>query len=322
MNREDVKHTLSSGIKVNFIFNSNIPLNYCYWDTVNTYECYKTIKESSSSLSNLTITIMYNIPEKTTISSVTDNIETIFNSYIARSNSEIFRHAPNSDSKVPSWTSYNPLDKMFSFESELFFKVKVDTSSIRQCSYLTSGQQVSDHYQYANLSKTSICSNELITKNSANPTQCSFSSGIFSSTHFLTVCQGYQADEKVIYTNVITHKTSGNSFSVDAILYRTLENFYKVDIINTTTNVVFSTLSYDSVSFPKDKSNLYEEILTKLNHVLDSYKEDYNIETTYSYTVSNPNSVSVNIKSKNSYISNLLFKDSYVDQNTKVLQAI
>ena len=97
-----------------------------------------------------------------------------------------------------------------------------------------------------------------------------------------------------------------------AIDTKPLENFYKVDIINTTTNVVFSTLSYDSVSFPKDKSNLYEEILTKLNHVLDSYREDYNIETTYSYTVSNPNSVSVNIKSKNSYISNLLFKDSFI----------
>ena len=210
---------------------------------------------------------------------------------------------------------------MFSFESELFFKVKVDTSSIRQCSYLTSSQQVSDHYQYANLSKSSTCSNEVITKGSVNPTPCMFTSGI-SSPHFLTICQGYQADEKVIYTNVLTHKTSGNSFSVDAILYRTLENFYKVDIINTTTNVVFSTLSYDSVSFPKDKSDLYEEISTKLNHVLDSYREDYNIETTYSYTVSNLNSVSVNIKSKNSYISNLLFKDSHVDQNTKVLQAI
>jgi homoserine dehydrogenase len=67
---------------------------------------------------------------------------------------------------------------------------------------------------------------------------------------------------------------------------------------------------------------LYEEILTKLNHLLDSYKEDYNIETTYSYAVSDVNVVSVNIKSKNSYISNLLSKDSHVVQNNKVLQAI
>ena len=106
------------------------------------------------------------------------------------------------------------------------------------------------------------------------------------------------------------------------VLYRTLENVYKVDIVNTTTNVIFSTLSYDLISFSKDKSNLYKEILTKLDHVLDSYKEDYNIETTYSYVESNISPVSVNIKSKNSYISNLLSKDSYVVQNNKVFQAI
>jgi hypothetical protein len=214
---------------------------------------------------------------------------------------------------------------MFAFESELFFKVKVDTASIRQCSYLTCGgsnSQVSDNYQYANLTKTSVCSNELITKNSINPTQCVFSSGIFSSAHFLTTCSGYSPDEKVIYTNTFTHKTSGNSFTVDAVLYRSLENFYKVDIINTSTNVVFSTLSYDSISFPKDKSNLYEEILIKFNNLLDSYREDYNIETTYDYTVSNVTPISVNIKSKNSYISSLLFKDSNVDQINKVLQTI
>jgi hypothetical protein len=325
MSRENIQHKLANGVNVVFVHKQDVPVNYCYWDTVSTYAEYRAITGSNLPLSDLTININYNIPDKTVIDTIGTNIETIFKSYIENSNLKIFRETPNFDSKLPSWTSYNPEYKMFAFESELFFKVKVDTASIRQCSYLTCGgsnSQVSDSYQYANLTKTSVCSNELITKNSINPTQCVFSSGIFSSAHFLTTCSGYSADEKVIYTNTLTHKTSGNSFSVDAILYRTLENFYKVDIINTTTNVVFSTLSYDSVSFPKDKSNLYEEILTKLNHVLDSYREDYNIETTYSYTVSNLNSVSVNVKSKNSYISNLLFKDSHVDQNTKVLQAI
>jgi hypothetical protein len=322
MSRANFQHTLSNGIKINFVLNEDIPINYCYWDTVTDYQSYKTIKESDLSLSDLTFNIIYNIPQNTTISSVSDNIETIFKQYISKSTSEVFRQVPNFDSKIPSWTTYNPQYKMFSFESELFFKLKVDTSSIRQCSYLTTPQQVSDDYQYANLSKKSNCSNKLITKDSINPTPCIFASGAFSSIYFLTTCSGYQSDEKVIYTNLLTHKTSGNSFSVDAVFYRTLENIYKVDIVNTTTNVVFSTLSYDSISFPKDKSNLYEEILTKLNHVLDSYKEDYDIETTYSYVDSNVTSVSVNIKSKNSYISNLLFKDSHVDQNTKVLQAI
>ena len=322
MSKADFEYTLSSGIKVNFVFNADIPINYCYWDTVSTYQSYRTIKESALSLSDMKFNIIYNIPENTTISNVTDNIETILKQYILRSNSEIFRQIPNADSKIPSWTSYNPQYKMFSFESELFFKVKVDTSSIRQCSYLTTPQQVSDDYQYANLSKNSNCSNKLITKDSINPTPCLFAQGAFSSIYFLTTCSGYQSDEKVIYTNTLTHKISNNSFNVDAVLYRTLENVYKVDIVNTTTNVVFSTLSYDSISFPKDKSNLYEEILTKLNHVLDSYKEDYNIETTYSYVDSNVTSVSVNIKSKNSYISNLFSKDSHAIQNDKVLQAI
>ena len=322
MSREDFKHTLTSGIKVNFVFNGDIPINYCYWDTVSTYQSYVAIKESDTSLiSDLTFNVIYNIPDNTTISNVSDNIETIFKQYILKSNSEVFRQIPNFDSKIPSWTTYNPQYRMFSFECELFFKIKVDTSSIRQCSYLTSSQQVSDHYQYANLAKRSTCSNEVITKGSINPTSCMFTSGI-SSPHIIVTCSGYQPDQKVIYTNLLTHKTSGNYFNVDAVLYRTLENIYKVDIVNTSTNVVFSTLSYDSISFPKDKSNLYEEILTKLNHLLDSYKEDYNIETTYSYVVSDVNAVSVNIKSKNSYISNLLSKDSHVVQNNKVLQAI
>jgi hypothetical protein len=321
MSKTDFEHTLSSGIKVNFVFNSDIPINYCYWDTVNTYQSYIKIKESNLSLSDMKFNIIYNISKNTTISNVTDNVETILKQYILRSNSEIFRQIPSADSQLPSWTSYNPQYKMFSFDSELFFKVKVDISSIRQCSYLTSPQQVSDDYQYANLSKNSNCSNKLITKNSINPTPCLFASGVFSA-HFLTTCAGYQSDQKVIYTNTLTHKISNNVFNIDAVLYRTLENVYKVDIVNTTTNVVFSTLSYDSISFSKDKSNLYEEILTKLNHVLDSYKEDYNIETIYSYVESNINSVSVNIKSKNSYISSLLSKDSYVVQNNKVFQAI
>jgi hypothetical protein len=322
MSTADFEHTLSSGIKVNFVFNADIPINYCYWDTVNTYQSYLKIKELNLSLSDMKFDIIYNIPKNTTISSVTDNIETILKQYILRSNSENFRQIPDADSQLPGWTSYNPQYKMFSFDSELFFKVKVDVSSIRQCSYLTSSQQVSDDYQYANLSKKPNCSNELITKNSINPTPCLFAAGVFSSIHLLTTCAGYQPDQKVIYTNTVTHKISNNAFNVDAVLYRTLENVYKVDIVNATTNVIFSTLSYDLISFSKDKSNLYKEILTKLDHVLDSYKEDYNIETTYSYVESNISSVSVNIKSKNSYISNLLSKDSYVVQNNKVFQAI
>ena len=321
MNEKNFQHTLNNGVNVNFVLNQDIPINYCYWDTVNTYESYKLIKQSSLALSDLTFNIIYNIPENTKISSVGDNIETIFKTYILNSSSEVFRQIPNADSKIPSWTTYNPQYKMFSFECELFFKLQIDKSSIRQCSYLTSSQQVSDHYQYANLTKNSICSNELITKNLPNPTPCIFTSAGFSSPHFLTTCSGYQSDEKVIYTNLLTHKTSGNSFNVDAVLYRNLENTYKVDIVNTSTNIVISTLSYNSISFPKDKSDLYKEILIKLNHLLNSYEEDYNIETTYSYITSNV-AVSVNIKSKNSYISNLLPKDSYVVQNNKVFQTI
>lgn len=325
MGRENVQHTLTNGVNVVFVYKEDVPVNYCYWDTVATYEAFKILKESNSNLANLTISIIYNIPDKTVIDTITENIDTIFKTYIERSNSKVFRETPNFDSQIPSWSSYNPEYKMFAFESELFFKVKVDTTSIRQCSYLTCGgsnSQISDHYQYANLTKSSVCSNELITKNSLNPTYCMYSSGIFSSSFFLTTCSGYLADQKVVYTNVLTHKTSGNSFTVDAILYRSLENFYKVDIINTSTNVVFSTLNYDSLSFAKDKSNLYKEIFTTLDSVLNSYKEDYNIETTYDYTASDVTPVSVNIKPKNSYISSLLFKDSYVDQNNKVLQAI
>ncbi len=327
MTEESFQHTLSNGVKVNFISSENIPVNYCYWNTVDTYQTYTIIKKCDAPLSDLIINIFYNIPDKFVIDSIKDNVETIFKSYIITSNSgsNIFREVPNFDSKLPSWTSYNPEFKMFAFESDLFFKIKIDTSIIRQCSYLTSSQsvsQISDHYQYANLTNYSVCSNSLITKNSINPTPCLFSNGIFSNTQSLISCSGYQPDEKIIYTNLLTHKTSGNSFIVETILYRSLQNSYKVEVINKSTNTVFSTLSYDSMSFPKDKSALHQEILITLNSLLDLYSEDYNIETTYDYTVSNAIPVSVNIKSKNSYISNLISKDSHVIENSQILQTV
>jgi hypothetical protein len=322
MENVQFQHKLGNGATVLFVLNKGIPLNNAYWDTVNTWNNYRELQKSDMPVSNLVFTINYNIPDKFLIDSVKPNVETIFHGYILDNTMKMFKQVPAADSKLPNWVTYNPEWQSFAFDTELIFNIKADTSLIPQCSYLTTSgsvPQISDHYQYANASKTPICSNPLITKNAIAPTVCRYN---FTSITSVTSCSGYEPDEKIIYTHLLTHKTSGNSFEIKTNLYRSVDNSYKVNILNSSTDIIISKFNYNSISFPKDKSNLYEEISNQLNLILESYREDYDIETTYDYINSNMTSVSVNIKSKNSYISSLLSKDSYELQKDSLLQTV
>jgi hypothetical protein len=210
---------------------------------------------------------------------------------------------------------------MFSFNSELFFSVKTDNSSVRNCYYFTksSEAQTSDAYQYANSSKSCVCSNPVFEQVNGEVPKCMFSiSGILP----MTSCSGYTADEKTLFINKITHKVTNDSFEITTLLYRSANESYKAELINKDTGIILSALDYGSIIFSKDKTNLYKEVSLHLNDILSEYENDYNIESVYDYKNSEANSVFVNIKSKNSYISTLLSKDSYGDQKGKTLQSV
>lgn len=324
MSKENVEYTLYNGATATFEFEQSLPLNYVYWDTVTTYKKYKAIKDNNFSLLDLKFVIYYNIPKESAIGKIKSNLNTIFETYIQSSPNEgmnAFKSIPSADTALPAWASFNPQMKMFCFEAKLFFDLKTDNRSIRNCYYLTkpSESQTSEAYQYANASKSCVCSNPKFYQNDNQVPKCLYSiSGILP----MNACSGYTPDEKILFTNKVIHKVTDESFEITTLLYRSAAESYRAELINKTTGVTMLTLDYGSIIFSKDKTNLYTEISLHLNDVLSEYQKDYNIEYTYDYTKAQVDSVSVNIKSKNSYISTLLSKDSYGDQKSKTLQSV
>lgn len=322
MFEENFDYILSSGPTVHFKLDKNIPTNCVYWDTIKTHKEQKEFLSNFTStglnlqLINFSFSIYYNVSDNNVIKSVTKNLNTIYDNYInsTRSlDSGSFVTLPSPNSSIPAWATYNPELKLFSFDIKLIFNVETDVSKISQCVYFNKPSfpdHFSDHYQYANASMNYICSNPIFSNNLTKPYYCQYSSDIVN----ITSCSGYQANEAHISTHVLTHKTSNNSFELKTVLKCSVKYIYSVSVINSLDNSVLSTLSYDSIAVPKDKTLLYEEIFLHLDSLLNSYLEDYNVETTFNILFSS-SSVSVKIKSKSSYISNLIPKDDYVNQN-------
>ena len=321
MIKDNVSHPLFNGATANFVYDETVPLNYIYWDTVNVYQKYKNLLSLNKNISELNFNILYNIPSESCIKKVSENVDHIYRSYIIeKENSHSLRNYPEIDSAIPTWVTFNPEKKMFCFESSIFFNVSVNKSSIDQCSYATMPyglSQTSDYYEYANSSKTCVCSNPIFHQAKSVST-CGYM--LNSNFAMIKQCVGYLADRKVLFTNLLTHKINEKSLEFKTTVYRDLEDVYKIEVYNITNNSMVSILNYKSMAFNKDKTALYQEAKNHLIELLKTYEEDYNIEWNQNGLIDNVSSVSVKVK--NSYISNLIPKDSYGNQRSELFQTV
>lgn len=323
---KDIKHPINTDVAITFVYDTSLPANTLYWNTPVTYSQYKLYKRSKEldiDFNPIEILISYNLLDNMTVNSVKTTAKTIFDGYIKDPDGpDCFKKKPSPTTELPTWATYNPEKECFVFSADLFFNVTFDTSSIPECSYRTLPQidkQKSEHYQYANYSRNAVCSNPKLQQNGLVK-QCPYV-GSFSSR--VQQCEGYEKDQKDIALVNLIHKTSGNSFDIKAILFRSIDGGYKVNITNTTTNTLMYRLDYDSIVFPNNKE-LHEEIIGQMAQLLSLYESDHQILYTYNILKDDVNTVSVNIKPKSSYISSLLSKDSYVVTNSsnQLFQAV
>ena len=322
MEIQPISYMLSNKVTAVFIFDETVPSNFVYWDTIKMAP--EVIAASKSGmLDQYSFNLYYNLPKGSLIDSITgSNMTTIIDAYMIsekRASTQNFLSTrPDTHGKIPDWASYNPEKGLFCFSSELFFKTKLDNSNIRMCSYRTNSSpfsQTSEHYQFANASRSCVCSNPVINANSPSAvSECIYSS---SPTRIYTLCPFYLADEKLIQTDTFIHKISGESFLVETTICRSLNDTWIVELKNTSSNTVLHRLDYKNTVFAKDKSTLHKEILSVLSQVYLEYNEDYNIQS--DNTVQN---VTINKKSKKSYISTLFSEDTNGNQIFETLQAV
>jgi hypothetical protein len=320
---QPIPYVLSNKITAVFVYDETVPANFVYWDTIKMTAEVNASKQMDL-LDKYSFNLYYNLPKGSLIDSISgSNMTTIIEMYLLSSktskNYSFLSSEPNSHtSSIPEWASYNPERKMFSFSTELFFKIKVDNSNIRMCSYRTSSaplSQTSEHYQFANASRSCVCSNPVINSKSISAvTECLYSS---ASNRIYTLCPFYLSDEELIQTDVFKHKMSGESFSVKTTMYRSINDTWVIELKNVDTDVILHRLDYKNTVFGKDKSTLRQEALSVLSQVYSDYSEDYDIEL--NNTIQN---VVINKKSKNSYISTLFSEDPNGNQISETLQAV
>lgn len=322
MIKDVISHKLYDNATVNFVYDKTIPINCAYWDTVTTYKQYKVMLASNKNISEFSFNILYNIALESSIDKISDNVDHVYKHYLVeKSDNNYLRSYPEAQSSLPTWVTFNPEKKMYSFECSIFFSVSIDKSSMRQCIYATKPYglfQTSDYYQYANVSKNCVCSNPVFSKTNS-VTICHYIEN--PNVALIQTCSGYTADEKILFINLITHKTNKKLFfEFKTTVYRNVEDVYKIEVFNTTENVLVSVLNYKSIVFNKDKKNLYQEAKNHLIELLKAYEEDYAIEWKEDNLVNN--SSFVNTKIKDSYIFNLIPKDFYDSQRSKLPQTI
>jgi hypothetical protein len=124
-----------------------------------------------------------------------------------------------------------------------------------------------------------------------------------------------------LYKTILVNNSSENKIELDTFVYRSIKDSFKIEIKNTSINVIVLTLNYESIIL-FDNLKLYEEAFVVLYKLLDTYKDDYTILNNFNYLTEESNSIPVSIKPKKSYISNLILGESNGNKQNKLLQTI
>ena len=338
--KESLIYILQLGPTAKFIYDSTIPTDMVYWDTLGLSKEITAIREKSATdaefhaaLATMVFVIYYNTPDHLQILNVNDSLDTLFEKYILGPTlnkgldikNNFLINDPN-ESKLgakffPKWLNFDFKRSLFMFRSDVFMTLNLNPDNIQLCSYLSEGLtgSVSEHYQFANLSKGRICSNkEMNARNPGPVTYCQFN---LMESPYLHECSCYVADDKKLYDVYLQHKASMKSINISAVIHRSINNTYIAVIKNTTEDVIINQLKYTDIEPTQDRSILYKEVFLVLSTILDQYKDDYNIQTIYDFE-NLPEPVMVNVKLKKSYISNLMLGEADVLSKSDALQTV
>jgi hypothetical protein len=221
--------------------------------------------------------MFYNLSEYSTISSISDSLLQVYNKFVIPGT---FAKVPSPNDSIPNWATFNPEDKSFYLRFDLVFNIRTDYSSVPTCKFYTSPHSSfsSDEYQYANKSKGDICSEPVLNAKSSGVAYCPYYQNLFADMPAHS-CQGYSADSKILSLTNLSSKHSENKINITVTQSRmdagkTVNILFKDQINNTVFHdIKFSSLDKDQLdSIPTMVQSILDEIL-------ESYKNDFNIDT-------------------------------------------
>lgn len=245
--------------------------------------------------------IFYNLPEYSSITSISDSLLQVNNKFVKTGK---FSSVPSPNDDLPNWASFNPEDKCYYLRFDLVFNIKTDYSSVPTCKFYTNPHSSfsSQDYQYANKSKGQICSEPVLNAKSNGVAYCPYYENMFLDMPAHS-CQGYSADKTILSLTNLSAKHSDNKINITVTQSRmnagkTVNILFKDEINNN----VFHDVKFDSLD--KEQLNSIPAMVQSiLDEILESYKNDFNIDTQ-----DIPSQV-VKIEKK-SFISSLIERDN------------
>ena len=221
--------------------------------------------------------MFYNLPEYSTIASISDSLFQVYKKFVQPGN---FSKVPSPNDSLPNWATFNPEDNCFYIRFDLVFNIKTDYSSVATCKFYTNPHSnfSSEEYQYANKSKGDICSEPVLNAKSTGVAYCPYYQGMFLDMPPHS-CGDYSADTKILSLTNLSSKHSENKINITVTQSRmdagkTVSILFKDEINdNVFHDIKFSSLDKEQLdSIPTMVQSILDEIL-------ESYKNDFNIDT-------------------------------------------
>jgi len=221
--------------------------------------------------------MFYNLPEYSTIASISDSLLQVYKKFVI---SGKFSNVPSPNDSLPNWATFNPEDRSFYIRFDLVFNIKTDYSSIATCKFYTNPHSnfSSEEYQYANKSKGDICSEPAMNAKANGISYCPYYQNMFLDMPAHS-CSGYSVDTKILSLTNLSSKHSENKINITVTQSRmdagkTVSILFK-DQIN---NNVFHDIKFSSLD-KQQLDSIPTMVQSILDEILESYKNDFNIDT-------------------------------------------
>lgn len=245
--------------------------------------------------------IFYNLPEYSSITSINDSLLQVYNKFVKNGT---FSRVPSPNDDLPNWSTFNPENNCFYIRFDLVFNIKTDYSSVPTCKFYTNPHSnfSSQDYQYANKSKGDICSEPVLNAKSTGVAYCPYYQNLFSDMPAHS-CQGYSADKKILSLTNLSSKHSDNKINITVTQSR-MDAGKNINILfkDEINDNVFHDIKFSSLD-KEQLDSIPTMVQSILDEILESYKNDFNIDT------EDLSSQVVKIEKK-SFISSLIERDN------------